>query len=583
MESFHAFSRELARIALPSGWQRLRLTDKGEEVFVLQAQHPAQALAVPLQGSGRHEVYLGLYRGRSGLAAMHVKVSTERFWRTVRPMHFIDDPGGAVQCAHLGAFDLRPGAKLLVRPTRSKPAALAYVRVEPGRPEAGGEHRGNFGVVFDVNGVMGYGEYDIEGPDDLRAVIAPYAGSDVDRICWGTAVGSVKPLYFSETLGYFGQEQRAFASEARERSARVMRAFAKQGVDPLRLIVDFAHEMGLQLWADDRVCKLHEPDFRDDHPGGRFLLEHRDKRVQNMDGSLHEQWTLSFAYPEIRDLKLRLLAEQARYGVDGIFLDFMRKPPIVGWEPAALDSFKAQYGEDPRHHDGPREDWIHEWMAHQCSFVTQFMRDLRASLDEVGRELGRRVPVAVHVPGKWHFGLSVLSSYFSALDVATWAREGLIDIVAPSASDCLWHEHVSLDRVGPMVRGTGCELWASLGMQARALWATKVRDKARETAVGDIRPLDRYNQPNPFPKADLDPWRVARSADDMYNQAAQGLFLWEAQELPVVLQRWDVLKRLGDRDWLRRTFGHPIGPFDGRHVFKQTVLDTGERGKGQSQ
>jgi len=555
-------SERLAHIALPAGWERRTHTLDGKPVCILVAKHPADVLSIPLNASGWQEIHVGLFRPNMRHGSMQVRLSTSRFWRRIRPMQFIEDPGGALQDGCLGVFHLEPDARLLVRTEPLTYACVGYVDCKPATAPHQDRHKRNVGVVFDVNMVMSH--YRIDEPDDLLAVIAPYVESDFSHIFWGTGVGSYKPLYFSDELGYHGQTQTKFMSEPRKMTARVMRMFADKGVDPLRLITDFAQDIGLRLWANDRISKNHESDFRDDSIGGRFLMEHRDKRVMESPGVLHHQCAMSFAYPEIREMKVRCLAEQARYGVDGIYIDFMRKYPIVGWEPAVLDSFKAKHGCDPQEYEDDRGDWRYAWLGHGCGFVTRFMRDLRASLDEVGREIGKRIPVAVQVPGGWHFTLGIPRCYFNGLDVETWAREGLVDIVAPSASDCLWHEQVSFDRLGPLLEGTNCRLWGALGQQVREGHPSKT--SGRRDAIRDA-------DAEAYPIADLDPWRIARTAADMYNQGADGIYLWEAHEVPCVLQRWDVLKNLGNREWLNDVFGHPIGPYDGRHVFKQTPLE----------
>jgi hypothetical protein len=65
-------------------------------------------------------------------------------------------------------------------------------------------------------------------------------------------------------------------------------------------------------------------------------------------------------------------------------------------------------------------------------------------------------------------------------------------------------------------------------------------------------------------EAHVDPWLVLRTAADLYQQGVEGVFLWEAGQTPAVPQRWEILKRLGDREWVTQQFGRPVGPTDGR-------------------
>ena len=544
-------SLDLSNIDLPEGWRRLRKNLDGEPISILIAEDGAGTLCLPLDGSGRKEIHLGMYvRPKERNFAMQYKLESKRFWRSVRPMRLIDDTKEAVQNGCLGVHEIQSGDRLLIRTEPVSHAGIAWVKlVEPNAlPEPKWQKR-NVGVVFDTNMVMSC--FRIEEPDDLLAVMAPYIESDFTHIFWGTGVGTYSPLYFSGALGWHGQEQKGFMEDHRQRTAGVMRMFAEKKIDPLQLVCDFAHENGLELWANDRVSKNHEHDFRDDFQGGRFLLEHQDKRVRMFSGDFHDQVTMSFAYPEIREMKLRCLLEQARYNVDGLYIDFIRKAPIVGWEQPVVEAFKTKTGHDP--YNEPSSDWKPDWFKHISEYVTDFMRELRRELDALEKETGRRIPVAVQVYGSWRSTDGIPSSMFNGLDPVTWAKEGLIDILAPKGeSDCLWTSEQSLDRFHPLLEGTGCKIWGPLGNQSRELHRT-TKEKAE---LGSEH-------------ADLDPWRLMRSACDFYNQGADGVYIWEAHELPSIPQRWEVLSHLGDRQRLNEVFSPLIGAFDASHRIEQ--------------
>jgi hypothetical protein len=406
-------------------------------------------------------------------------------------------------------------------------------------------------VVFDTS--MTLSTYRVEEPDDLLAVLRPYAESDTSDIFWGTTVGTYRPLYHSESLGFHGQDSPPQTMRHRETAAEAMRALARRGVDPLRHAIGFAHANGLRIWANYRISKNHEHDFSPDYPGGRFLTVNGDKRVLDKGGSPHHQVTMSFAYPEIRAMAVRSLLEQARYGVDGLYIDFCRKYPLVGWEPVVVEAFKRQTGKDP--FVLPQAEWQHDWIAHTCGYVTQFLRELRASLAAEEKRRGRRIPIAAQVPGGWRFPLGVPAAMLDAMDLLTWAREGLVDIVAPSEWTALMLETQCFDRMAPLLEGTGCELWGAIGPHFREALGTIEERAAFDGAL-----------------ADTDPWRFMATAHDYYSQGADGVYLWEAHDLASVPQVWNVIRRMGDRDFLRRTFGDKLGRFDGSHWIEQTPL-----------
>jgi hypothetical protein len=152
------------------------------------------------------------------------------------------------------------------------------------------------------------------------------------------------------------------------------------------------------------------------------------------------------------------------------------------------------------------------------------------------------------VPGGWRFNDGIPSAMVDAMDPFTWASEGLVDIIAPSEPTALMMQIQSLDRFRKGLRGTPCELWGAIGPQYReALPSRWPRNGAAEILT------------------DADPWRIMALAHDFYQQGADGVFVWEAQDLAAAPTRWSILRHLGDREYLRHAFGDKLGPFDGSH------------------
>lgn len=536
----------LETVRLPAGWRRDVYTQADGQRQCVLSPHELNAapLVVPLASAGWQRIHVGVFRPRNTAARLRVKLSGDRYWRTIQPMVLINDPGGTVQDLCLGPWHVAQEDHLLIQPASFGCAAVAWVWGEQVAAPSGPRRKGRLGAVIDVHDVITQ-QYRIEEPDDLRAVIAPFADSGFDRICWGTAAGSFVATYFSDAMPVFGRGD-ADTPQART-AARFMEMFERHGEDPLDAVIDFAHDVGLELWADDRICHTFDPaNAATRHLVSPFVAENQHMRVLDMDGQPSPAATLSLAYPQFRDLKVRFLTEQARRGVDGVYLDFTRKLPVVGWEEPVLDSFVRTHGFDPRQR--PVEQWIHDWLSHQCEFVTTFIRELRASLDRV-TGAGRRMPLAVQVPHGWHHTTGTLQCTFEGLDVATWASEGLVDIVVPSAE--LWYTPISLERFRAALRGTNCAVWGC------------VHQRAQECIAAPSAKM---------PEAHMDPWLIARAAADLLNQQAEGIFLWEAGELPTVPQRWDVLGDMGDRERLCAQFVPRLGPYDSSQSVKQLTL-----------
>ena len=105
----------------------------------------------------------------------------------------------------------------------------------------------------------------------------------------------------------------------------------------------------------------------------------------------------NFAYPEMRRYVAANLVQIAREkDLDGLELDFARGFVFP-----------------------PGEQWL------QRDKLTHFVRDLRTSLLKIGRERGRPLLLGVRVPE------NLLGNHYDGLDLKTWVREKLVDILVP--------------------------------------------------------------------------------------------------------------------------------------------------------
>ena len=150
-----------------------------------------------------------------------------------------------------------------------------------------------------------------------------------------------------------------------------------------------------------------------------------------------------------------------------------------------------------------------------AGYVTTFMRELREALDGTGA--GRRVRVAANV---WP---DHDTNHASGLDLRTWAREGLVDILAPAAGDS---QHGSLEfaYMRGVVEGTGCVFYPDL--------------YPRNMAARDY----------------------LRRATEAYAEGAAGVSLWDCDRRIITRSQWNTIRRLGHRDDLPRMAAEPCDP-----------------------
>jgi hypothetical protein len=136
------------------------------------------------------------------------------------------------------------------------------------------------------------------------------------------------------------------------------------------------------------------PQLKVDHPD--WLVGDHEKRTPQ------GRWSsVDYARPEIRDLAFRYIEEVCRnYDVDGVELDFLRH----------LCYFKSVAN------GGKASD-------EEVAAMTELMRRVRKMTEEEGLKRGRPILVSMRTPDSAEF------SRDCGLDLATWLKEGLLDIL----------------------------------------------------------------------------------------------------------------------------------------------------------
>lgn len=225
----------------------------------------------------------------------------------------------------------------------------------------------------------------------------------------GTAVDSI--FYCSRSCGFgvftHGTEiGDVFTTKEGRYENNVTGEMLAAGLDPLQLMVDFAHEHGIELFWSMRMNDTHDAQrsaaadiiyrastLKTSHP--EYLLGTSKKRPK------YGAWTaVNFARPEIRDLAVRYFEEVCqRYDVDGVELDFFRHPVYF---PSTARGKKAT--------------------AEELAAMTDMVRQIREMTQREGQKRGRPILVAVHCPD------SVEYSRAMGLAIDQWMEQGLLDL-----------------------------------------------------------------------------------------------------------------------------------------------------------
>jgi glycosyl hydrolase family 10 len=203
--------------------------------------------------------------------------------------------------------------------------------------------------------------------------------------------------------------------------------------DTLAAAINYGHKIGLQIHA---WLTINE----DDHGWGlqtEYSKKHPEYRWRHRDGRPYRS-QLSFAFPKVRAYKLDLIKELLAYDLDGFFFDWIRTGDVrdnpqtdaggvadYGYEKPLVEKFKAKFAQDPAQIPNADERWVSLRAEPQTDFVRSAKRLIRSHR--------RKLPIAAMVAHPWHYRgeQNKIDGNLRGmlLDVAAWAREGLVDSV----------------------------------------------------------------------------------------------------------------------------------------------------------
>jgi len=174
----------------------------------------------------------------------------------------------------------------------------------------------------------------------------------------------------------------------------------EQGLDYFDELIKRGHQRGKEIWWGLRMNEVERGDL-----AVYDIKAFADMKDRNPVKAAHPEWLIrswwwqgfwNYAVPEVRDYRLSIIREVAEhYDFDGVHLDFLRHTPFLP----------------------PGKQWEHR------EHLTSFMRDVRSMLQSQAATRGRPFMLAARVPD------SVEGCHTDGLDIETWAREGLVDVL----------------------------------------------------------------------------------------------------------------------------------------------------------
>ncbi len=169
----------------------------------------------------------------------------------------------------------------------------------------------------------------------------------------------------------------------------------------------YCHEKGVEMWHSMRMNDVHHTPLGLEHrPQHCDLWQERKDLLRawyrhTWRGDWHDN-AFDFGQKEVYNYHINMIREYLLdYESDGIELDWLRSVPI----------FKPGFDEI------------------NTPILTQFMRDTRKAADEAEVKWGHKIRIAARVP------LFVDDAMGIGMDVPTWCKEKLIDVLIPGPNN----------------------------------------------------------------------------------------------------------------------------------------------------
>jgi len=267
--------------------------------------------------------------------------------------------------------------------------------------------------------------------ESIRKVVRSYRGTPVDALFW--CGGDREVFTYDTKVGeVFGQRHTVFSNAGDRRTHRNIKTWIESGKCILASMAEVCHQEGLDFFVSVRMNTHYEVDPASPSESG-LRLNHPEWLIGSPPGyskgsKEHSiRMGLNYARPEVRKHMAAIVIELfERFDVNGVELDFMRHPVFFKFHEAYAN-----------HH-----------------LMTGMLRYIRRRMHEVSRARGKKFELAVRVPASFSAALGV------GLDVRTWVREALVDILIAGGGfvpfDMPFREFVEA------VKGTPCQLYGCL-------------------------------------------------------------------------------------------------------------------------
>lgn len=154
----------------------------------------------------------------------------------------------------------------------------------------------------------------------------------------------------------------------------------------------------------------------------KWFAAHPEWHEWSKHGGRPQGGRACYFFPEVRRERVDILCELAERGPEGLLVDGVRQPPMLGYHPEMVAAYKKRTGVDPLAIDASAGQAYEDWIRWRAGFFTETLRELQRRLAPIRQHTGKPVPVILRIPSAGLF-----YSLAQGFEVETWCREKLID------------------------------------------------------------------------------------------------------------------------------------------------------------
>lgn len=398
---------------------------KGTALSIYSGTNPP-VVKVALAERGWHAVYVGLATTSGGFNidgnGIKAKLSDEPvFKRMANNLALMKNRRAVIQECYLTVANLS-GQSVEIAPMPGLPATVCYVKVVPltdAEVTASRAQSKQRTSIATFDGHSWIWPFKPTTAEELAEEFRGYEETDIGK-WWFQVTGADLVCYPSKVGTYAGEGTVDFPNGTYAIYTKSLETLFKKGVNPLKVARDAAKAQGTEFHVMLRPAGWVGSMPYEETFNSKFFYAHPEWRCMDRDGT--PTFFMSYAVPEVRRHLIEVFRETLELQPEGVGFLFNRGMPLMLWEDAFCERFKAMHNADAKavEDDDPR---IH---AARAAIMTDFMTEVRALLDETAAKQGRKE--------RYKISLGTFAKEADnqrwGLDLPNWIQQGLVDDLA---------------------------------------------------------------------------------------------------------------------------------------------------------